>query len=109
MMALSPSAARAAHPFGRPGIGSRRPARNARFARSAAGRPVVATIKAVGALIALTGSACGRHPWGLACEDRIGVDEQLSGAGDKGHSMGLAAGLEALIERDQSRIPTECC
>jgi len=47
------------------------------------------------------------NPWGLALDDGVGVDEELSGAGDEGGVMSLSPGLEALVEGDEGRVPAE--
>jgi hypothetical protein len=40
-------------------------------------------------------------------DDRIGVDQELSGAGDEGCDMRFAFCSEATIEVDQSLVPSE--
>ena len=40
-------------------------------------------------------------------DDGVGVDEQLSGAGDEGCGVGFAAAGEAGVEGDQRLVPAE--
>src|SRR5947207_1510157 len=46
-------------------------------------------------------------PWRTALYDGIGIDQQLSSAGDERHLMRLAGGDQALVERLELLVPLE--
>ncbi len=46
-------------------------------------------------------------PWRSALDDGVGVDQQLSGAGDKSCVVGFSSCDEASVEIDQSLVPSE--
>src|SRR6185312_14364951 len=53
------------------------------------------------------GRTCLRGPWRTTSHDRVGEDEQLSGAGNEGNLVQLAGARQPAIKRNQLRIPPE--
>src|SRR5712691_12809969 len=49
----------------------------------------------------------GGAPRRAAGEDGVGIDQQLSGAGDEGELVGFALGDETAVEGDEPAIPAE--